>query len=142
MSKSFIPQGYRSKLGLYDTQNAIEIIKSTFLESLSAMLRLKRVSAPLFVNPAEGLNDNLNGVERPVSFDIPGTGRQRRGGAVPRQVEALCARQIRLPPRQGPRDGYERHPPRRSSWTTCIPFTSINGTGRRSSRRKSETTRR
>ena len=74
MSKSFIPQGYRSKLGLYDTQNAIEIIKSTFLESLSAMLRLKRVSAPLFVNPAEGLNDNLNGVERPVSFDIPATG--------------------------------------------------------------------
>ena len=53
MSKSFIPQGYRSKLGLYDTQNAIEIIKSTFLESLSAVLRLKRVSAPLFVNPAE-----------------------------------------------------------------------------------------
>ena len=74
MSKSFIPQGYRSKLGLYDTQNAIEIIKSTFLESLSAVLRLKRVSAPLFVNPAEGLNDNLNGVERPVSFDIPATG--------------------------------------------------------------------
>ncbi|MEN6419597.1 MAG: aspartate--ammonia ligase [Clostridiaceae bacterium] len=74
MPKSFIPQGYHSKLGLYDTQNAIEVIKSTFLESLSAMLRLKRVSAPLFVNPAEGLNDNLNGVERPVSFDIPSTG--------------------------------------------------------------------
>lgn len=73
MSKSFIPQGYRSKLGLYDTQNAIEIIKSTFLESLSAVLRLKRVSAPLSVNPAEGLNDNLNGVERP-GLDIPATG--------------------------------------------------------------------
>lgn len=74
MPKSFIPQGYHSKLGLYDTQNAIEVIKSTFLESLSAVLRLKRVSAPLFVNPAEGLNDNLNGIERPVSFDIPSTG--------------------------------------------------------------------
>ncbi len=69
-----IPEGYHSKLGLYDTQNAIETIKRTFQESLCAMLRLKRVSAPLFVDPAEGLNDNLNGVERPVSFDIPATG--------------------------------------------------------------------
>ena len=43
MPKTFIPQGYHSKLGLYDTQNAIEVIKSTFLESLSTMLRLKRV---------------------------------------------------------------------------------------------------
>lgn len=74
MPQSFIPAGYESRLGLYDTQSAIELIKRTFLESLSAMLRLKRVSAPLFVNPADGLNDNLNGVERPVSFDIPATG--------------------------------------------------------------------
>ncbi len=74
MSTTRIPEGYRSKLGLYDTQAAIELIKSTFLQALSAMLRLKRVSAPLFVNPADGLNDNLNGVERPVSFDIPATG--------------------------------------------------------------------
>ena len=71
--KTFLPEGYRSKLGLYDTQAAIELIKTTFLQSLSAMLRLKRVSAPLFVDPADGLNDNLNGVERPVSFDIPAT---------------------------------------------------------------------
>ncbi len=73
MLKTRIPEGYVAKLGLYDTQNAIEIIKRTFLESLSAMLTLKRVSAPLFVNPADGLNDNLNGTERPVSFDIPAT---------------------------------------------------------------------
>lgn len=74
MQQSFIPAGYVGKLGLYDTQSAIELIKRTFLESLSAVLRLKRVSAPLFVNPADGLNDNLSGVERPVSFDIPAAG--------------------------------------------------------------------
>ena len=66
-----IPAGYVPKLGLYDTQGAIALIKRTFQESLSDLLQLKRVSAPLFVNPADGLNDNLNGVERPVSFDIP-----------------------------------------------------------------------
>ena len=74
MQQSHIPAGYVSRLGLYDTQSAIELIKRTFLESLSAILRLKRVSAPLFVNPADGLNDNLSGMERPVSFDIPATG--------------------------------------------------------------------
>ncbi len=74
MLKTYIPAGYVAKLGLYETQGAIELIKRTFLEALSAMLRLKRVSAPLFVNPADGLNDNLNGVERPVAFDIPATG--------------------------------------------------------------------
>ena len=73
MLQSFIPEGYASKLGLYETQSAIELIKRTFQDALSAVLRLKRVSAPLFVNPADGLNDNLNGVERPVSFDIPAT---------------------------------------------------------------------
>ena len=77
MNKVSIPEGYVSRLGLYDTQDAIELIKSTFLASLSAVLRLKRVSAPLFVNPADGLNDNLNGVERPVSFDIPAIGGEK-----------------------------------------------------------------
>lgn len=74
MLQSKIPQGYKSVLGLYDTQSAIELIKRTFQDSLSAVLNLKRVSAPLFVNPADGMNDNLNGVERPVSFDSPATG--------------------------------------------------------------------
>ena len=69
-----IPVGYQSSLGLYDTQSAIDSIKRTFQASLSALLQLKRVSAPLFVDPALGLNDDLNGVERPVSFDIPATG--------------------------------------------------------------------
>ncbi len=71
MAKTWIPQGYTSALGLYDTQKAIGQVKQIFLVKLSAALHLKRVTAPLFVDPATGLNDNLNGVERPVAFDIP-----------------------------------------------------------------------
>ena len=71
MSKLFIPEGYKSPLDLYRTQRAISFIKQNFQESLSSALNLKRVSAPLFVTEASGLNDNLNGTERPVSFDIP-----------------------------------------------------------------------
>ena len=71
MSKLFIPEGYKPPLDLYRTQRAISFIKQNFQESLSSALNLKRVSAPLFVTEASGLNDNLNGTERPVSFDIP-----------------------------------------------------------------------
>jgi len=70
MSKTFIPKGYKSALGLYDTQSAIGFIKRTFEDKLMAALSLKRVSAPLFVEPSTGLNDNLSGKERAVSFDI------------------------------------------------------------------------
>ncbi len=73
MNRIAIPTGYRSSLSLYETQSAIALIKRSFQDTLSAALNLKRVSAPLFVNPATGLNDNLNGVERPVSFHIPAT---------------------------------------------------------------------
>ncbi|MEG1547547.1 MAG: aspartate--ammonia ligase [Clostridia bacterium] len=71
MSKTVIPEGYRSTMTLYETQDAISLIKRDFQESLARALRLKRVTAPLFVTPGSGLNDDLNGVERPVSFDIP-----------------------------------------------------------------------
>ena len=74
MGRSFIPEGYKPKLGLYDTQSAIGFLKRTFEDKLAAALDLKRVSAPLFVDPKTGLNDNLNGVERPVSFDIKDAG--------------------------------------------------------------------
>lgn len=74
MSKTIIPQGYRPKLDLYRTQDAIALIKRTFEDSLSMALHLKRVSAPLFVEASTGLNDDLNGVERAVSFDIKETG--------------------------------------------------------------------
>ena len=71
MSKVIIPAGYRTPLSVYEMQRAIEFIKSNFQVNLSNALNLRRVSAPLFVEENSGLNDNLNGVERPVSFDIP-----------------------------------------------------------------------
>ncbi len=74
MSKLFIPEDYRSVVPLYRTQGAIGFIKRSFEDSLSKVLNLKRVSAPLFVEPQTGLNDDLNGVERPVEFDIQETG--------------------------------------------------------------------
>ena len=75
MSKVFIPAGYRSCLSLYDTQKAISLIKRVFEDTLCGNLNLCRVSAPLFVEASTGLNDDLNGVERPVSFDVPDIGR-------------------------------------------------------------------
>ena len=74
MSKVVIPEGYKTPLSVYEMQRAIEFIKSNFQTNLSNALNLRRVSAPLFVEENSGLNDNLNGVERPVSFDIPDVG--------------------------------------------------------------------
>ena len=69
-----IPESYVSQLSLYDTQRAIERIKYIFTAKLCAALHLVRVTAPLVVDPATGLNDDLNGVERPVRFDVPAVG--------------------------------------------------------------------
>ena len=66
----FIPEGYESILSIYDTQKAISLLKRLFEDRLAALLSLYRVSAPLFVESNSGLNDTLNGYERPVSFDI------------------------------------------------------------------------
>ena len=71
MSKTIIPEEYFSMLSLYETQEAIGTIKSIFEKKLSMALRLKRVTAPVVIDPLTGLNDDLNGVERPVSFDVP-----------------------------------------------------------------------
>ena len=68
--KTIIPEGYKSLLSIYDTQKAISLLKRLFEDRLGALLNLHRVSAPLFVAEDSGLNDNLSGVERPVSFDI------------------------------------------------------------------------
>lgn len=76
MSKSFVPEGYKPVLNLYDTQRAIRMIKRLFEDTLSSVLHLSRVSAPLFLEASTGLNDDLNGVERPVSFEIKDTGTQ------------------------------------------------------------------
>ena len=75
MGKTYIPENYRPVLDAYDTQRAIAYIKETFQQEFSAALNLKRVSAPLFVTEDSGLNDNLNGFERAVSFDIPDVGK-------------------------------------------------------------------
>ena len=74
MNIIYIPEGYKPPLNNYDLQRAIEFIKSEFQLNLRNALGLKRVSAPLFVTTASGLNDNLNGYEKPVSFNIPALG--------------------------------------------------------------------
>ena len=74
MNRVMIPQGYTPPLNTFDTQLAIEFIKHNFQQELAYALNLRRVSAPLFVGRDSGLNDNLNGVERPVSFDVPAVG--------------------------------------------------------------------
>ena len=68
--KTVIPKDYSPQLNLHDTQIAIKTVKDSFQTLLAERLNLLRVSAPLFVDPMSGLNDNLNGVERPVTFGI------------------------------------------------------------------------
>ena len=70
MDNLIIPEDYVSALNLHDTQVAIKVVKDYFQKALTTRLNLLRVTAPLFVTPQSGLNDNLNGVERPVSFGI------------------------------------------------------------------------
>jgi len=69
-----IPKNYNPKLNLRDTEIAIKLVKDFFETELARALNLTRVSAPIMVTPESGLNDNLNGVERPVSFDVLETG--------------------------------------------------------------------
>ena len=73
MSELFVPKGYKSSLSVYETQIAIGRIKRIFEEKLSLALNISRVSAPLFVEPHTGLNDDLSGGERPVEFEIKQT---------------------------------------------------------------------
>ena len=65
-----IPENYEAALGIRETEVAIKMVKDFFQQALAANLNLARVTAPLFLAPESGLNDNLNGVERPVSFGI------------------------------------------------------------------------
>jgi aspartate--ammonia ligase len=74
MGSLYIPEDYCSPLTVAETEEAIKFIKDGFERGLAARLNLKRISAPLFVRPESGLNDNLNGVERPVTFDVAGIG--------------------------------------------------------------------
>ena len=70
MDKCYIPEGYKAALSTRETQIAIKKVKDFFQRELATQLNLHRVTAPLFVTPESGLNDNLNGVERPVVFGI------------------------------------------------------------------------
>ena len=70
MGKIYIPEGYKSPQTIKETEKAIKEVKDYFERALADALHLTRVSAPLFVKPESGLNDNLNGVERPVAFGI------------------------------------------------------------------------
>ena len=72
MKDLYIPEGYSPLLDLRQTQVALKKVKDFFERDLAIQLNLTRVSAPLYVSASSGLNDNLNGVERPVSFDIKG----------------------------------------------------------------------
>ena len=74
MNQVFLPKQYEEKLDLYETQLAIGMLRQYFQQKLCKKLNLKRVTAPLFVQPETGLNDDLNGVERAVSFDVKATG--------------------------------------------------------------------
>lgn len=94
--KTFIPDSYSSELNLYETQAAIDLIKKTFQDTLTSILRLKRVSAPLFVDPETGMNDNLSGSERAVRFDIPYTKKGCRSSAVVGKMEKICTLSLRL----------------------------------------------
>jgi aspartate--ammonia ligase len=75
--KLVIPENYHSVLSVKETETAIKLLKDFFEDELAKELNLARVSAPLFVRPETGMNDNLNGVERPVAFDVKGIGGSR-----------------------------------------------------------------
>ena len=67
----YLPEHYDPKMSVRQTEEAIKYIRDTFQKELGREMNLSRVSAPLFVFKGSGLNDNLNGVERPVGFDVP-----------------------------------------------------------------------
>ena len=85
MERLIIPKDYHSELNLHDTQIAIKTVKDFFQDLIAQRLHLSRVSAPLFVDPLSGLNDNLNGTERPVTFDI-----REQGGREAEVVQSLA----------------------------------------------------
>lgn len=76
MKNNIFLENYHSLLSVYDTQIAIKLVKDTFQRELAKNLELTRVSAPLFVDPKTGLNDNLNGYEKAVDFVCQETGKR------------------------------------------------------------------
>ena len=107
--ETFIPEGYKSILSVYDTQKAIGLLKRLFEDNLAAALNLYRVSAPLFVEEHTGINDNLTGRERPVSFDIPIAGASAQVVQSLAKWKRVLYRYNFIPKRDI--YGYERNPP-------------------------------
>ena len=128
MSKLSKPEGYHALLDLKQTEMAIKKIKDFFLSSLSTELRLRRVTAPLFVLRGLGINDDLNGVERPVSFPI-----KDMGESVAEVVHSLAKwkrltlAEYEIAPGFGIVTDMPSEPTR--NWTTCIASMWISGTG-------------
>ena len=114
MEQMRIPEGYYSDLNLHDTQVAIKTVKDFFQQTLAQKLNLLRVSAPVFVSPSSGLNDNLNGVERPVSFDIKG---RRRNAEIVHSLAKWKRYALKKYGFARARAvyGHDRHPERRGS---------------------------
>ena len=115
MSKIIIPESYRPALNLYDTQRAIGTVKRLFADTLCATLNLTRVSAPLMLEASTGLNDDLSGVERKVTFDL-------KDGTIETQVVQSLAKWKRKALKdydfhvgKGLYCGHERHPPGRGA---------------------------
>ena len=115
MLQTVIPQGYAPCLNLYDTQKAIGLLKRLFEDTLGGALHLRRVSAPLFVEASTGLNDDLNGVERAVSFDIPDAGRDAQVVHSTQELEELW-------PDRSPKE-------REDAWVKEHPVTFLMGIG-------------
>ena len=130
-TKTYIPEHYAPLLNLYDTQKAIGLLKRVFEDTLCGNLRLRRVSAPLFVEAASGLNDDLNGVERPVSFDIPAAGRDAQVVHSLAKWKRMALHNYHFPVGEGL--VTDMNAIRRRSPITATPSMWTSGTGKRSS---------
>ena len=122
---------YRAKLDLIRTERAIKEVKDTFERLLAEALNLSRISAPLFVPAGSGLNDNLNGVERPVSFDLRSTGTRAEVVQSLAKWKRYALAKYGFEPHSGLYCDMTRSAATKNS-TPCTPSMSISGTGRRS----------
>ena len=133
----YIPENYDPVLTVRETQEAIKFIRDLFQKEFGKQMNLERVSAPLFVSRNSGLNDNLNGVERPVSFDmlsIP--------GETIEVVQSLAKWKRYALGEYGYKPGEGIYTSAGTkSWTTCTPATWTSGTGSASSGRRTATER-
>ena len=132
MEQLIIPMGYHADLNLHDTQVAIKTVKDFFQQTLAQKLNLLRVSAPVFVDPSSGLNDNLNGVERPVSFDIKGQDQPAEIVHSLAKWKRYALKKYGFSHGEGLYTDMSSHPSGMRIWIIFILSMWISGTGRRS----------